>query len=45
MVERHGNFPEMLDTDGSWFNSLVYKGDPGMVWAALFAELDPTLKR
>lgn len=39
MIERHGNFPEMLDTDGTWFNSLVYKGDPGMVWAALFAEL------
>ena len=41
MIERHGNFPEMLNTDGTWFNSLVYKGDPGMVWVALFLELTP----
>lgn len=39
MVERHGNFPEMLDTDGSWFRSAVYMGDPGMVWVALYLSL------
>lgn len=39
MIERHGNFPEMLDVDGTWFHSLVYKSDPGMVWVALFLEL------
>lgn len=39
MVELHGNLPEMLNLDGSWYNAPVYKGDPGMVWAALFLEL------
>lgn len=40
MIELHGSFPEMLNLDGSWYNGLVYKGDPGMVWAALFLELE-----
>lgn len=39
MIELHGNFPEMLNLDGSWYNAPIYKGDPGMVWAALFLEL------
>jgi hypothetical protein len=39
MIERHGTFPEMLNPDGSWYNAPVYKGDPGMVWVALFLEL------
>lgn len=39
MIERHGTFPEMLNADGSWYNAPIYKGDPGMVWAALFLEL------
>lgn len=39
MIELHGSFPEMLNLDGSWYNAPVYKGDPGMVWAALFLEL------
>lgn len=40
MITLHGSFPEMLNTDGSWYNAPVYKGDPGMIWAALFLELE-----
>jgi hypothetical protein len=39
MIERHGNFPEMLNKDGSWYYAPIYRGDPGMVWVALFLEL------
>lgn len=39
MIELHGNFPEMLNIDGSWYNAPIYKSDPGMVWVALFLEL------
>lgn len=38
-IERHGMFPELLNIDGSWYNAPIYRGDPGMVWAALFLEL------
>ena len=39
MIERHGTWPEMLNPDGSWYNAPIYKGDPGMVWAALYVDL------
>lgn len=39
MIERHGTWPEMLNPDGSWYLAPVYKGDPGMVWAALYLDL------
>lgn len=39
MIEQHGTFPEMLNADGSWYYSSIYKGDPGMVWAALYVDL------
>ena len=39
MIELHGMFPEILTIDGSWYNAPVYRGDPGMVWAALYLEL------
>lgn len=39
MIERHGNFPEMLNKDGSWYYAPIYRSDPGMVWVALFLEL------
>ncbi len=39
MIEQHGTFPEMLNKDGSWYYSSIYRGDPGMVWAALYVEL------
>lgn len=39
MIERHGTWPEMLNPDGSWYNAPVYKGDPGMIWAALYLDL------
>ncbi|MBP9667353.1 hypothetical protein KBD87_00905 [Candidatus Saccharibacteria bacterium] len=39
MIERHGTWPEMLAADGSWYNAPIYKGDPGMVWCALYLDL------
>lgn len=39
MIERHKTWPEMLARNGSWYKAPVYKGDPGMVWAALYIEL------
>ena len=39
MIERHGTYPELINPDGSWYKSPIYKSDPGMVWAALFLEL------
>jgi hypothetical protein len=39
MIERHKTFPEMLNKDGSWYYAPIYRGDPGMVWVALFLEL------
>jgi hypothetical protein len=39
MIEQHKTFPEMLNADGSWYYSSIYRGDPGMVWAALYVEL------
>jgi hypothetical protein len=40
MIERHKTYPELLNDDGSWYKTLIYKSDPGMVWAALFLALD-----
>ncbi len=39
MIERHGTWPEMLNADGSWYLAPVYKGDPGMIWCALYLDL------
>lgn len=39
MIERHKTWPEMLAPDGSWYLAPIYKGDPGMVWAALYLDL------
>jgi hypothetical protein len=44
MIERHGTYPELVNADGSWYSSPVYRSDPGMVWAALFLELDHSSK-
>lgn len=43
MIERHGNYPELLNADGSWYYAPIYRSDPGMVWAALFLELPESL--
>ena len=40
LIERHGTYPEMVGPDGGWFTAPLYNGDPGMVWAAIFLELD-----
>jgi hypothetical protein len=42
-IPLHGNFPEMLNLDGSWYNAPENHGVPGMIWAALFLEL-PSVK-
>lgn len=39
MIEQHKTFPEMLNKDGTWYYAPVYRGDPGMVWAALYVDL------
>lgn len=39
LIERHGTYPELVNPDGSWYNTPIYRSDPGMVWAALFLEL------
>ncbi len=40
LIERHGTYPEMVGPDGEWYRTLIYNGDPGMVWASIFLELD-----
>jgi hypothetical protein len=40
MIEKHGTYPELVNPDGSWFKAPLYMADPGMVWAALFLELE-----
>lgn len=44
LIERHGTYPELVNPDGSWYTTPIYRSDPGMVWAALFLEL-PTPKK
>ncbi len=39
LIERHGNYPELVNPDGSWYYAPFYRADPGMVWAALFLDL------
>lgn len=39
LIERHKTYPELVNPDGSWYYAPFYRGDPGMVWAALFLEL------
>jgi hypothetical protein len=40
MIEQFGTFPEVLQADGSWYRSRFYTGDEGMVWAALYLDLE-----
>lgn len=40
LIERHGTYPELVNPDGSWYKTPIYRSDPGMVWAALFLELN-----
>lgn len=44
LIERHGTYPEMVGPNGEWYKTLIYNGDPGMVWAALFLELPKPAK-
>lgn len=39
MIERHGTWPEMLSITGDWYLAPIYKGDPGMIWCALYLDL------
>jgi hypothetical protein len=43
LIERHGNYPELVNPNGSWYKAPFYMADPGMVWAALFLELPTKL--
>lgn len=39
LIERHGNYPEILDSKGRPFQTLLYHSDAGMIWASLYLEL------
>lgn len=39
LIEQTGTYPELINTDLSWYHARFYKADPGMVWAALFLSL------
>ncbi len=39
LIEKTGTYPELINTDLSWYKAIFYSADPGMVWAALFLEL------
>lgn len=40
MIERYQTFPELLNPDGSMYNSLLYRSSEGMIWAAIYLTLD-----
>lgn len=40
LIQRHKTYPELLNPDGSWYLAPFYRADPGMVWAALYLELE-----
>lgn len=39
LIKKHRNFPELLHPDGAWYKVPLYRGDEGMVWAALLLEV------
>lgn len=39
LIEKTGTYPELINTDLTWYKRPFYKADPGMVWAALFLSL------
>lgn len=39
LIEKTGTYPELINTDLSWYKTRFYMADPGMVWAALFLSL------
>lgn len=41
LIERHGTYPELVNHDGSWYKAPFYMADPGMIWIALYMELEP----
>lgn len=40
MLERYHTFPEVLQPDGSIYNSLLYNSSEGMIWAAIFLTIE-----
>ncbi|HRF28220.1 MAG TPA: hypothetical protein PL051_01080 [Candidatus Saccharibacteria bacterium] len=36
MIERYHTFPELLNPNGTMYNSLLYKSSEGMIWAAIY---------
>lgn len=40
MIERYHTFPELLNPDGTLYNSLLYKSSEGMIWAAIYLTID-----
>ena len=40
MIERYKTFPELLNPNGTLYNSLLYKSSEGMIWAAIYLTID-----
>lgn len=45
MIERYHTFPELLNPNGSMYNSLAYKSSEGMIWAAIYLTIDSYKQR
>lgn len=39
MIEKQGTYPELINANGKWYDTPIYRSDPGMVWVALFLAL------
>jgi hypothetical protein len=39
IIKKYQNFPELLHPDGKWYKVPLYRGDEGMIWAALLLEV------
>ena len=39
MIERCRNFPELLDSDGRWYQTPFYRAEEGMIWAVLYLDI------
>jgi hypothetical protein len=38
LLSRYQTFPELLNSDGTWYKSLFYQAERGMSWAAIYLD-------
>jgi len=36
LIDRYKTFPELLHPDGSWYKTIFYKAEEGMIWSAIY---------